>query len=354
MQPVVDTDKKIYPWHIRNWEHLQRMMGKLPHALLFYAPAGTGIDTFSETFAKAMLCENRAPDGHACNSCQSCRWFDQYAHPDYRQILPESLEIARGIHNDEKADSSDDEPASGRTSKEPSRKIGIDRIRSLADFINISTHRGGLRIVLLYPAEAMTSESSNALLKMLEEPPAGTLFILVTSHLDSLLPTIISRCSKLGFPMPEVSAALEWLKEQGIDDAESWLAEQGGAPVSALEEAQNGRREDMTALLDELAAPDDSGLFSTAEKLQKVPTANLITWYQRWLYDLLSLCLAGKLRYYPRYRPQLESMAKKADIDQLLRQLAKSNERRKTADHPLVPRLVLEDMLIDYRKIFSP
>ena len=344
----------IYPWHTENWEYLQRMMDKLPHALLFYGPTGTGIETFAESFAKSMLCENRPSGGQPCASCQSCHWFDQYAHPDYRQILPETLEIARGIQNADKTASTDEEPATGKTSREPSRKIGIDKIRSLADFINISTHRGGSRIISVYPAEAMTSESSNALLKMLEEPPAGTLFILVTNHLDALLPTIVSRCSKLAFPMPETSVALGWLKEKGIDDAGDWLAGQGGAPVAALAEAQHGIREEMTVLLNELATPNDTELLKTAEKLQKVPMADLVTWHQRWLYDLLSLRLAGNLRYYPRYRPALESMAKKADIDQLLNLLKKVNERKKTADHPLVPRLALEDMLLDYRKIFSP
>ena len=158
-------EESIYPWHTENWEYLQRMMDKLPHALLFYGPTGTGIETFAESFAKSMLCENRPSGGQPCASCQSCHWFDQYAHPDYRQILPETLEIARGIQNADKTASTDEEPATGKTSREPSRKIGIDKIRSLADFINISTHRGGSRIISVYPAEAMTSESSTALLK---------------------------------------------------------------------------------------------------------------------------------------------------------------------------------------------
>ena len=347
-------EKSIYPWHTENWEYLQRMAGKLPHALLFYGPAGTGIETFAESFAKAILCENRMSDGHACASCQSCHWFDLHTHPDYRQILPETLEIARGIQDTDQTVTSDEESATGKTSREPSRKIGIDKIRSLADFINISTHRGGARIVSVYPAEAMTSESSNALLKMLEEPPPGTLFILVTNHFDALLPTIVSRCSKRAFPMPETSVATEWLKEQGIDDPGNWLAGQGGAPVIALADAQNGPREEMNVLLDELAAPNDVGILKTAEKLQKVPMGDLVTWHQRWLYDLLSLRLTGDLRYYPRYRVSLENMAKKADTGQLLNLLKKVNERKKTVDHPLVPRLALEDMLLDYRKIFSP
>ncbi len=349
---VSPLENSLYPWHRKNWEYLVRLKSKLPHALLFYGPAGTGVETFAESFAKARLCENRQPDGKACGECQSCHWFYQNSHPDFRQILPETLEVAKGLDDPEKK-SDDDSVSSAKASKEPSKKIGIERIRSLADFINISTHRGGLRVVFVYPAEAMTTESSNSLLKMLEEPPANTLFILATNRLDALLPTILSRCSKLAFPMPETSMAISWLKEQGVDEAESWLAEQGGAPVTALVESQNGSREEMTLFLTELAAPDDSGLLRTAEKLQKVPLSDLITWHQRWLYDLLSIRLTGSERYYPRYRQQLSGMAGRIDMDSLLKLLKTVNDRKRVADHPLVPRLVLEDMLLDYRKIFS-
>ena len=55
--------ESIYPWHTENWEYLQQMMDKLPHALLFYGPTGTGIETFAESFAKSMLCENRPSGG---------------------------------------------------------------------------------------------------------------------------------------------------------------------------------------------------------------------------------------------------------------------------------------------------
>ncbi len=346
-------ENSIYPWHGENWKYLIRLESKLPHALLFYGPTGTGVETFAERFAKARLCENRQPDGHACGECQSCHWFDQFSHPDFRPILPETLEIARGISEPD-SQSGDESGSGGKAGKEPSKKIGIERIRSLADFVNISTHRGGLRIVSVYPAEAMTTESSNSLLKMLEEPPANTLFILTSNHPDALLPTIVSRCSRLAFPMPEISVAIDWLKDQGVDDAEIWLAEQGGAPVTALTESRRGAREEMTLFLAELAAPDDSGLLKTAEKLQKVPLNDLITWHQRWLYDLVSLRLTGRERYYPRYRQPLSRMADRVDMDRLLKILKTVNDRKRVADHPLVPRLVLEDMLLDYRKIFSP
>ena len=111
----------------------------------------------------------------------------------------------------------------------------------------------------------------------------------------------------------------------------------------------------MTLFLAELAAPDDSGLLRTAEKLQKVPLSDLITWHQRWLYDLLSIRLTRRGRYYPRYRQGAFRHGRPCRYGQAFRRSLKTvNDRKRVADHPLVPRLVLEDMLLDYRKIFSP
>lgn len=92
----------------------------------------------------------------------------------------------------------------------------------------------------VYPAEAMTTESSNSLLKMLEEPPANTLFILTTNHLDALLPTILSRCSKLAVSDAGNINGHRLLKEQGVDEAESWLAGTGWCACHGSGRIPNG------------------------------------------------------------------------------------------------------------------
>jgi DNA polymerase-3 subunit delta' len=135
--------------------------------------------------------------------------------------------------------------------------------------MNISTHRQGLRVVVLYPAEALNMPASNALLKTLEEPPPGTVFLLSSNGLDRVLPTILSRCRKFALPMPSHAEALAWLKEQGVPDADSWLREQGGAPLAAMEQAESGSREDLETLLQLLARPSIEGALKVADKLQK-------------------------------------------------------------------------------------
>jgi DNA polymerase-3 subunit delta' len=332
---------QIYPWQQVAWQQLQTLRQRMPHAILFHGAAGIGKADFIEQFAQALLCEDVRPDGHACGSCASCGWFLQQNHPDYRRVRPESME---GELSDGDGEAGEDK----KKSKTPSKEIKIEQIRSLADFMNISTHRQGLRVVVLYPAEALNMPASNALLKTLEEPPPGTVFLLASNSLDRLLPTILSRCRKFAMPMPSHAEALAWLKEQGVPDAESWLREQGGSPLSAAAQAETGNREELDSFLQYLAHPSVEGALRTADKLQKVPLASLVSWQQRWLYDLFSYKLAGNIRYYPRYQRELAGLADKMHVSRLMAALKGANDRRAVADHPLSPKLFIEDMLLDY------
>jgi DNA polymerase-3 subunit delta' len=325
------------------------MRARLPHAILFYGPAGIGKADFIEAFAQSLLCENVRPDGHACGACASCGWFTQGNHPDYRRVRPEALEDeAPAAEGDDGADSD----KKSKSTKAASKDIKIEQIRALSDFMNISTHRQGLRVVVLYPAEALNMPSSNALLKTLEEPPPGTVFLLASNGLDRLLPTILSRCRKFALPTPDHAQALAWLQAQGVQDADGWLREQGGAPLAALAQAENGSREELDSLLQILAQPSIDAALRAADKLSKAPLASLVAWQQRWLYDVFSYKLSGTIRYYPRYRQQLAALAGRVHTAKILQVIKSTNERRAVADHPLSPKLFVEDMLLDYEKGF--
>lgn len=338
----------IYPWQEQAWTQLQQMRVRLPHAILFYGPAGIGKADFIEAFAQALLCENVRPDGHACGECASCGWFAQGNHPDYRRVRPEALEDEAPPAEGEEAGDADKKGKSKTASKD----IKIEQVRALTDFMNISTHRQGLRVVVLYPAEALNMPASNALLKTLEEPPPGTVFLLASNGLDRLLPTILSRCRKFALPMPDHAQALAWLEAQGVQDADGWLREQGGAPLAALNQAETGSREELDALLQILAQPSVDAALRAADKLSKAPLASLVAWQQRWLYDVFSYKLSGTIRYYPRYRQQLANLAGRVHTARLMQAIKATNERRAVADHPLSPKLFVEDMLLDYEKGF--
>lgn len=325
-----------------------QMRARFPHAVLLHGPQGTGKTLFGERLAQSLLCETPLPDGHACGQCLACGWFAQYAHPDYRRVRPESLEEV----------GASDEPAvdtakSAKAEKSASKEIRIEQIRALAGFINVSTHRSGRRVVLLYPAEALNAVAANALLKTLEEPPPATVFLMVSHNIDRLLPTIVSRCRKVPLAMPGAAQALAWLNAQGVADAESWLAEQGGAPLSALAQAQAGSREAIDTLLAHLAKPTPDAALKTADQLQKSAPADVTSWLQRWLYDVFSVKFSGKIRYYPKHRREIDALAMRADPVRLLAVMKSVNERRAIADHPLSAKLFIEDMLLDYSTVFA-
>ena len=339
-----------YTWQQAPWQQLQQLRGRLPHAILFHGPEGIGKTAFAEHLAQSLLCQAPDTDGHACGQCDPCRWFLQYSHPDYRRVRPEVLEKDGAGEAEEGAEAGEGKKA--KSAKAPSKEIKIDQIRALADFMNVSTHRQGMRIVLLYPAEVLNTAAANALLKTLEEPPPATLFLLVSNNLDRLLPTILSRCRKFALAMPLQEEALAWLKAQGVDDADVWLSEQGGAPLAALSSAQGDTRDTLDELLRMLAKPGVEGALKAAEKLQKAPVADLVAWLQRWLYDVFSLKLSGRIRYYPRYQKELAVLAQIADVASLTRALKAVNERRAIADHPLSAKLFIEDMLLEYASLF--
>jgi len=339
----------LYPWQDAAWHQLQQLRERWPHAVLFHGAEGTGKTGFAERFAQSLLCQARTDDGHACGQCDSCGWFSQYSHPDYRRVRPEALDEDSAAESDDGAD----DRKSGKAAKAPSKEIKIDQIRALADFMNISTHRQGMRVILLHPAEALNTAAANALLKTLEEPPPHTMFLLVSNSLDRLLPTILSRCRKFALPMPTQQQALAWLAQEGVEDADVWLAEQGGAPLAAREAAQGGARETMDEFLRVLARPGVEAALKAAERLQKAPVPELVAWLQRWLHDVCALKLSGRIRYYPRYRQELAALAAQADRAAMLLALRRLNERRAIAEHSLSARLFIEDMLLDYAAVFS-
>ena len=340
----------LYPWHLPAWQSLQQMRERLPHAILLHGTAGTGKRDFATHFAQSLLCQQPLGDGQPCNTCASCGWFGQYSHPDFRRVRPDILDDGEG-EVDEAAEA--DTKKTPKSAKAPSKDIRIEQVRALAGFMNISTHRNGNRVVLLYPAESLNTASANALLKTLEEPPPNTVLILVCNRIDRLLPTILSRCRKFGMPMPTREQALAWLSAQQVADADVWLDEQGGAPLAAFEKAQGGDRADLDAFLQQLARPGREAALAMADKLQKAPVPELVAWLQRWLYDVFSCKLSGTIRYYPRHRKQLTALAARASTGDLMAGLQAVAQRRAVAEHPLSPKLFIEDMLLDYARLFS-
>lgn len=346
----------IYPWQSGDWERLQQLRSHWPHALLLHGQAGIGKLAFAQHLAKGLLCESPQADGQPCGACPACNWFAQGNHPDYRVVVPEALAglvgpAAADDKDDAKADKGDADE--GKKSRAPSKEIRIEQVRALLDFTGVGSHRGGLRVVVLYPAEALNVAAANALLKTLEEPPSGVVFLLVSARIDRLLPTIISRCRQWPMSTPAPQEAQAWLAKQGVADPAGLLAEAGGAPLAALALSQDDNRALRDWTLGQLAAGAACDAFACGETLKKLPVPLVLGWLQRWVYDLLAERTAGRPRYYPQSASALARCAAHLDAPALARYLKTVTRQRAVENHPLNARLVFEELFLGYREMFA-
>ena len=340
-----------FPWLGAHFEALLAMRERLPHALLMVGPPGIGKRALAEYFAQSLLCESPASNGHPCGECGGCRWFAEGNHPDFRAVIPEILQP-----DPELAAAADDtagaEHGATKSKSAPSKVIKIGQIRALDGFFNIGTHRSGRRLLVVYPADALNTDAANALLKVLEEPPPATHFLLVTSRLSDVLPTIRSRCARLTIGQPDTSLVLEWLRGQGVRDPVAALAEAGGAPLFAAVEDPAADLHDV--LLGALCAARPLDPVVLAEKCEKAGAPNVVLWLSRWVSDVLRCGSGGEVRYHPKQAAVIAGLARTASASTLQGYYRRLMRQRRVAEHPLNSRLYTEDLLIDYARVIAP
>jgi DNA polymerase-3 subunit delta' len=340
------------PWQTPFAMHWLQRQASLPHALLIHGLSGTGKREFALAMAQALLCERRTPGSadFACGECDACHWSAVGNHPDLMHVRPAALAAREGVDvaGDESALDEPPGEESSSAKKKLSEELRVDQIRALEPWYHRATHRGGLRIVVLYPAEAMNAIAANALLKALEEPSPETLFLLVTDAPDRLLATILSRCQRLTIPMPTVTQSLSWLTQQGIEesDAGQWLAAAGDAPLRALAlSVQQATPCPPWAsdLMTGLAQSDPNrGGFSVGVLADELAKSAAIQWlpvFQRLGVDL-TLARAGlPVRYYPILSAMTEKRAQQAPLTHWSSLASWLNSQLPLATHPLNAKL---------------
>lgn len=330
---------EIYPWQKQLWQNLNQGRQKLHHAFLMHGRAGIGKYDFALNFSKALLCPNTDGNGHACDKCPSCHWFDDESHPDFRLISPE-----------QESSTDEDAPVAKKTKKKT--QISVAQIRELSDFLSLTSHQtSGLRIVLINPAEALNQASANALLKMLEEPAPGVIFILVAHQLQRLLPTILSRCQKVNMPVPDQVQALAWLNMKGVPNSDQQLAYLEGSPIKVLsEQAQFDQLSEIWKHL-ALGRKMEPQVAASIVIANSVETGVIAV--QKWLYDIVTVKLGQQARYHLQYARALQALAEKVNLGRLFDLQKKTNELRKLATHPLNHELQMESLLVEYTKVFQ-
>ena len=328
-----------YPWIRPILDRLPSEAKALPRALLLAGRPGLGKRATALFLAQALLCEVGREGLKACGTCASCRLYEVGNHPDLRM-----LEV--GQEEDSPTSFATDEEAG--PSKKASRQISVERVRTLTDFVSITAHRGGAKVVCILPAEAMQPSAANAVLKILEEPPGATYFLLVSHQSDRLLPTIRSRCFRLEFALPDPVVALDWLKGQGVARGELALAQGGYAPLAAIDRAGDeifwGQRK---ALLDAIVASRFDPL-NAADCAEDIDGAMVATLLSQWAYDIAALKSGGNVRYHLDYMASLQQLADVVPVHELMDWYDAVIQFGRVAQHPLNKRLAMESLLSGY------
>ena len=256
--------------------------GRLSHAYLFCGPRGTGKTTMARILAKALLCRNaeaaRAEGASGCmpdGTCEECELIAEGNHPDVYEL-----------------------DAASRT--------GVDNVREeIINSVNFAPVRGKYKIYIIDEVHMLTTAAFNALLKTLEEPPEGVMFILLGTSADVMLPTIVSRCQCVPFRLVSPAVAAQAVsRATGQDPARCRMAVAvAGSPTRGIEFLKSAERQDarrqMVRAIDSLIAADEADVLSRAKSLivaVKAPLAEVKSTQEKVLEQNADYLSRGALK----------------------------------------------------------
>ncbi|MGL4767831.1 MAG: DNA polymerase III subunit delta' [Formosimonas sp.] len=344
----------ILPWHTALFD-TWRQLAQHAHAYLVVAPQDTGGEQLLHSMAASVLCETPAAP-QACGTCASCQLIRAHSHPDFRVVRPSIWDVQHEIEE--------------LRPEKPSKEISIAQIRELANMVNQTSHRGGQRVIVLYPAHKLNANAANALLKTLEEPPANTLFLLLAHDVRQILPTIVSRCQRLTAPAPTLEAASAYLTQQhgANPNWATYLSTENNAVMRVAQLHDTNYFTLQNQLADELARGKQLNALKIAETFDKhikdadkarlagqahsVDLFAVITWLQRWTHDLASAAQTQQPpRYYPQHHKAIHQLAAHADPLKLHAWQQQLATEKRSSDHPLTLKTWLEKLLMQYSQM---
>jgi len=318
----------MLPWLQRP---LDEALGQLRgHATLVHGPSGVGQFEFALLLAQAWLCE--APRNHrACGECTGCRLLQSRTHPDFCLLIPEALREALGWGAEGEARDSE-----AKSKAKPSRELKVEAVREAIGWAQQTSSRGRGKVIVIHPAQAMNVISANALLKTLEEPPAGVRLVLSTADPELLLPTLRSRCQRWTLQLPPEAESLAWLRERGVARPEVLLAAAGGRPLDAAALAADGASAEAWLGLPQAVKRAD------ARPLAGWPVPRVVDALQKLCHDAMVVAVGGTPRFFPA-----ESLPPGADLG-MLNAWSKTLVRAARHDeHPWNAALLAEALVIE-------
>ena len=320
------------PWQTSQWDAVSgaRAAGRLHHALLAAGPPGIGKADFLAALSAWLLCE--APRGEEpCGECRGCRQHAAGSHPDCIVLSPDyQNRPVLGSYPGQRCQYD-------ASRKKPSSVINVEQVRELGERLHASAHYGGFKLALLLPADALNTAAANALLKLLEEPPDNTLFLLLSQRLAHLPATVRSRCQLLRFSIPPLDQARAALPRSG-PQADLALDLAGGAPLRA----RGLLGQDIGAVWRAVGSGLDALLGGQADPLRlsrewlKLPQEALDAALYGWLRHALRRAAGAVSGDAPAHAPPVARLqAFGHELEDFLR----------LREHPLVKELALQRLL---------
>ena len=309
-------------------EHVVRVLtrwietGRLPHALLLEGTPGTGKHATALTLMMALNCAHPASPTRACGQCRSCRKLLSGGHPDFLVLEPKN-----GV-------------------------IRIDAVRELISRMIRKPHEARRRIVLVANAESLNHEASNALLKVLEEPPANSHFVLTATAPEELLETIRSRCQRVRFLPVSEPSLLEAIPTDQPEDARRTAARiSGGSPDRAKRLALPAMQQRRTVIIRRLAeiARSGTGLrmhiaeWLSPDREHAEEALELMEWFFR---DVAVFPEAPDRIFLCDHAAEVEKATRAISMERALVQLDAIRETRKRIQSNAAPRLSMEKLLL--------
>lgn len=240
---------KIEFWLTEHLDTLTKfhVQGKFSHAFLVYGQEGVGKTRLLELLSERLLCTELGEGLEACGRCCNCQLVKCKTHPDFKNLAVDESSIK------------------------------IADVRGLNDFVHQSSHQSSRRVILISSVERLTTAAANGLLKMLEEPPENTHFLLSTDKPHRLLPTIRSRCQQYLLAKPKYELAHNWLVQAGFEQeaVEASLQLAAGAPLKAVALMQGQGLDDHQKINQALSRLmlGQSGPIETAKILETIEQA---------------------------------------------------------------------------------
>jgi DNA polymerase-3 subunit delta' len=340
--------QSLLPWHESVWDDVVRA-SQAGGGVLLFGPSGHGKRFLGRRLAQSLLCEHHLPGQHPCGHCQGCLLFNSGQHPDFIEIVPEAL-VDDFVRLRREDDESDDKE------KKASKEIRIKDIRNLARMTTLTAHRGGKRVVLIWPADEMNLESANAILKTLEEPGQGLCFVLVASHPAKLIPTVRSRVKSVDCGAASSVQASLWLASRGVADSAKALGLGVGAPLKALFLFEQAAKDDSVALREQcLEWLLQAALSGIKERPVGLEALGLPQWLQTVLllgYEMMRVKQGRPPLHLHWIEPQLKKVRLAGDTA-LPAYLETCIDFMPVATHPLNLRMQLDDLAVRWTSCFK-